>query len=92
MNHHSTSGLVTATAKVVADLFTPRERDILAGLAFGLSNRDIATQLCLTEKTVKNRVTGILKKLEAKNRTQAAAWALRHGVDGKELFQIEEST
>ena len=58
----------------------------------GLSNRAIATHLYLTEKSVKNRVTSILKKLRLKNRAQAACWALEHGLDGKTIFFVEEAT
>ena len=61
---------------------TRRERDILRLLAQGLSNKEIAAQLCLSEKTVKNRVSEILSKLGMHNRTQAAIWAVEHGLGG----------
>jgi DNA-binding NarL/FixJ family response regulator len=49
-----------------------RELDVLRLLAGGLSNREIGRQLHLTEGTVKNYVTGVLQKLGARDRTQAA--------------------
>ena len=52
-----------------------RERDIAALVAQGLDNRDIASRLCLSEGTVRNRISGILDKLGMTNRTQLAiAW------------------
>jgi DNA-binding NarL/FixJ family response regulator len=51
---------------------TPRERDVLELLARGETNREIATALTLSDKTVKRHVTGILTKLQVRNRTEAA--------------------
>lgn len=53
-------------------LLTPRETQILALIAEGMSNREIAGSLFLAEKTVKNNVSGILSKLGMQRRTQAA--------------------
>lgn len=58
---------------------TPREKEVLAALAQGLSNRDIAAALYVTEYTVKKHVSQILEKLELTDRTQAALYALSHG-------------
>jgi len=57
-----------------------REREVLAFLAQGASNREIASRLFITEGTVKNHVSNILSKLQAENRTQAADIARRHGL------------
>ena len=51
---------------------TEREREVLELVASGMSNKEIARQLDLSEKTVKHRMTGILAKLNANNRTDAA--------------------
>ncbi|GAA1696378.1 response regulator transcription factor [Fodinicola feengrottensis] len=60
---------------------TPREREVLSLIARGLSNRLIARELALSEKTVKAHVSAILGKLGAADRTQAALWAVRHFPD-----------
>lgn len=59
---------------------TEREREVLALIADGRSNREIARALVLSEKTVKTHVSNILMKLDLADRTQAALWAVRHGV------------
>lgn len=92
MDHPDTTNPNTEPAMTDDRLFTPREREVLAGLALGLSNQIIATRLCLSEKTVKNRVSDILSKLLVKNRTQAARWALTHGLDEKDFARIKETT
>ena len=51
---------------------TPREQEILQLIATGASNREIAQELHITEKTVKNHVTNILSRLNLRDRTQAA--------------------
>nr|WP_155073148.1 response regulator transcription factor [Streptomyces taklimakanensis] len=61
---------------------TERERQVLALIADGRSNREIARRLVLSEKTVKTHVSNILMKLDLADRTQAALWAVRHGVTG----------
>ncbi|CAM5275342.1 Transcriptional regulatory protein LiaR [Streptomyces rimosus subsp. rimosus] len=59
---------------------TDREREVLALIADGRSNREIARTLVLSEKTVKTHVSNILMKLDLADRTQAALWAVRHGI------------
>ncbi|AEW93366.1 MULTISPECIES: response regulator [Streptomycetaceae] len=61
---------------------TDREREVLGLIADGRSNREIARALVLSEKTVKTHVSNILMKLDLADRTQAALWAVRHGVGG----------
>ncbi|MGW2937789.1 response regulator [Streptomyces sp. NPDC001156] len=65
-----------------AGSLTEREREVLGLIADGRSNREIARALVLSEKTVKTHVSNILMKLDLADRTQAALWAVRHGVDG----------
>jgi two-component system, NarL family, response regulator DevR len=55
-----------------------REREILALIADGLTNRQIGERLFIAEKTVKNNVSGILAKLGMERRTQAAVYASEH--------------
>ena len=61
------------------DTLTPREREVLAQIAAGRSNREIARVLQVSEKTVKAHVSSVLAKLGVQDRTQAAVLAVRHG-------------
>ncbi len=56
------------------ELFTEREREIMELIAEGLSNKDIASRLFLSEGTVKNYISALLDKLGLKQRTQIAAY------------------
>lgn len=56
---------------------TAREREILEGLAVGMSNKEIGQKLFLSEKTVKHYITNILQKLQVRNRVEAALLAQR---------------
>jgi len=58
---------------------TNREMEILEVIVEGLSNRQIANRLGISQQTVKNHVTSILSKLDLSDRTQAAIHAIRHG-------------
>jgi DNA-binding NarL/FixJ family response regulator len=60
------------------DALTRREREVLAELAKGRSNREIARALRISEKTVKAHVSSVLAKLGVPDRTQAALLAVRH--------------
>jgi DNA-binding NarL/FixJ family response regulator len=62
------------------DRLTAREREVLAGLGRGLSNRALAAELYVSEKTVKTHVSSLLAKLRLADRTQAALFAVRVGV------------
>ena len=57
---------------------TAREREVLDQLARGRSNREIARELHVSEKTVKTHVSSVLAKLGVQDRTQAALYAVRH--------------
>jgi two-component system, NarL family, response regulator LiaR len=62
------------------DRLTAREREVLAGLGRGLSNRALAEELFVSEKTVKTHVSSLLAKLRLADRTQAALFAVRVGL------------
>ena len=62
------------------DQLTERERQVLALLGHGLSNKEIAAKLSISEKTVKFHVSGVLSKLRVSDRTQAALFASKHGL------------
>jgi len=70
-----------AGAELGSDL-TPRERELLALMACGLGNQEIAARLAIAMPTVKFHVTHVLAKLHAENRTDAVLIALRHGIVG----------
>jgi NarL family two-component system response regulator LiaR len=59
---------------------TEREYDILRHVARGLPNQEIADLLTISERTVRTHISHILDKLDLENRTQAALYALRHGL------------
>jgi DNA-binding NarL/FixJ family response regulator len=63
---------------------TRREREILALVAEGHSNRELARMLWVTEQTVKFHLSNIYRKLDVANRTEASRWAHRHGLVGQQ--------
>jgi RNA polymerase sigma factor (sigma-70 family) len=64
----------------LAEPLTEREQEVLRALAKGLSNREIARQLVITEGTVKNHVSSLIAKLEVRDRTQAVLKAQELGL------------
>lgn len=70
--------------KNIFNTLTARELDVLRLLSSGMLNRDIANVLDISEKTVKNHVSNILKKLDVNDRTQAAVMAVKNNI--VELF------
>jgi NarL family two-component system response regulator LiaR len=66
------------------EALTEREREVLAFIAQGLNNREIAEKLVVGESTVKTHVSNILDKLGLEDRTRAAIWALKHGLGQKD--------
>lgn len=72
--------VMQSVAAPARDPLTPREHEVLRLLARGLSNRLIARELALSEKTVKAHVSAILGKLGVADRTQAALYAVQHGL------------
>ena len=65
--------------------FDPRELDVLKWMVKGLSNKEIAEQLFISDKTVKIHVSNIFKKLGVKSRSRAIIYAIQH-----ELVELEQ--
>ncbi|KEO85040.1 response regulator [Tumebacillus flagellatus] len=65
------------------DVLTPRERELLAHVAVGATNKQIAEKLVIAENTVKNHIKNVLVKLCLQNRVQLAAYAVRHGMQAE---------
>lgn len=59
---------------------TKREKEILSFVVRGATNSEIAEELLLSEQTIKNRLSGIFKKLGVRNRTEAAVYAVQEGL------------
>ena len=75
--------LLAATVRAprsAADSLTAREREVLTLIAAGATNRQIARQLSMSERTARTHVSNILGKLQLASRTQAALWAVREGI------------
>jgi DNA-binding NarL/FixJ family response regulator len=75
-----TTSMLTPTT--VAEPLSPREREVLALVGLGYSNREIAGELVISERTARTHVSSILFKLRLSSRTQAALWAVKNGVAG----------
>ncbi len=59
---------------------TRRETEVLKLITLGSLNKEIADELCISEKTVKNHVSNIFKKIEVSDRTQAAVYAIKNNI------------
>jgi len=70
--------LATPVDDPVPPSLTPREREVLALVAEGLANKQIARRLGIAEKTVKAHLTRVFAALDVTDRTQAALWVARH--------------
>lgn len=71
---------VGQSADSIHDILTGREIEVIRLIAGGESNSEIAKSLCISEKTVKNHVSNIFKKIGVNDRTTAALYAIRNGI------------
>jgi len=62
------------------DSLSPREREVASLVAQGLSNRDIAERLVVSERTAENHVQRVLNRLGLRSRAQVAVWAVQNGL------------
>jgi len=81
MNQVAAQGVAAASPPQPAtpDL-TEREKEVLGLVAEGLSNREIAERLVISEKTVKTHISSLLSKLGQEDRTRLAIYAIKHGL------------
>ena len=75
------AGIVSDVGDEKISLLSEREREVLGLLSRGMTNRDIAKSLCLSEKTVKNHLNNIFKKIEVTDRTKAAVFAINNNIN-----------
>jgi DNA-binding NarL/FixJ family response regulator len=81
IDHLTRPALASSDLEAELAHLTDRERDVLRLIAQGHSNRQIGEALHITEGTVKGHVSNILSKLHLQDRTQAALFAVKHGLD-----------
>jgi len=62
------------------DFLTKRELEVLIQVANGMSNKEIALNLAISERTVKNHISNIFKKIDVSDRTQAAVFAIKNNI------------
>ncbi len=72
--------LATNSSTTAGPTLSQRERDVLALVADGCPNKEIARRLWITERTVKGHLTRIFREIGVDDRTQAALWAQKHGI------------
>ena len=77
---NNSSNTPATPAAELPDGLTPREAEVLGLIGAGLSNAEIATQLFVSEATVKSHVNHMLPKIGARDRAQAVGYAYRHGL------------
>ncbi len=65
---------------VIGNSLTKREYEVIRLISRGYNNKEIATELYISEKTVKNHVSNIFKKIKVTDRTQAALYAIKHNI------------
>lgn len=79
----TTGGRALRLLSMKSDALTPRERQVVDLVVRGMTNRQIAEELYLSQKTVGNHIGRILVKLDLRSRTELAAYAVEHGLTDK---------
>jgi two-component system, NarL family, response regulator DevR len=72
------TSIAAGTAQIQGEELTEREREVLALVARGYTNKQIAAELYVSEKTARNHVSHILEKLGLSRRSEAAAYAVEY--------------
>jgi DNA-binding NarL/FixJ family response regulator len=87
-NAASTSGLTSSVSYHAAPArLTRRETEVLGLLAQGLSNKEIAAVLWLSERTIERHITSLYRKIEVQRRSEATAYALHHGLVATDVHE-----
>lgn len=76
-----TEPLSSSPAEDPFDLLSDREKEVLFYISKGYSNKEIASKLYLSDKTIRNCITNIFKKINVKDRVQATIFALNHNIE-----------
>lgn len=76
-------------AKNILDTLTDRELNVLLGISTGLRNKEIAEKLFLSEKTIKNYVTNVFRKISVEDRVQATIFAINNNIE--EYFKAKSN-
>ncbi len=82
--------LISGTTQLPGEELTEREREVLALVAKGYTNKQIAEALCVTEKTARNHVSHILEKLGLARRSEAAAFAVEHKLTSPQKLERQD--
>lgn len=78
--HELAKGQTQVTKNEIMGQLTKRELEVLQCIVDGMSNKEIAGVLFISEKTVKNHITNLFRKIDVSDRTQAAVYAVQHGL------------
>ena len=79
------------TEALIPSPLTPRETEVIDYVALGCLNKQIADKLGISEQTIKNHISSILRKLDANDRTQAVVMAIRYGWISPQVGESSES-
>ena len=80
LNPKAAQEILRARVRLTSTELSGREREVLALVAEGLPNKQIARRLGISEKTVKAHLTSVFQQIGVTDRTQAALWARQHGI------------